>query len=227
MFIGITLLANQFQSSLFHIPMFVSQVARGIGEAASVSYFLIATLLILSLAANTAYADFPRLASLIAKDRFLPRQLTNLGDRLVFSNGIVTLAVLSSVLIILFDAREHNLLPLYAVGVFISFTLSQAGMVVHWLKERHQKGFRPTGYGAFTLGSTVSARCARIVSIVLMVTKFAEGAWIVTLAIPAVIFMFTRIHKHYEEVAASLTLDGIKRPPAIPIPTTPTCPSSC
>lgn len=136
MFIGITFLANHLPIEITHEEghaTVLSQVARHVfGPNTPLFYYLqFATLFILSLAANTAYADFPRLASLISADRFLPRQLTNLGDRLVFSNGIIVLAVLASILVILFDAREHNLLPLYAVGVFLSFTLSQSGMVAN------------------------------------------------------------------------------------------------
>ncbi|MCK6579119.1 MAG: APC family permease [Anaerolineae bacterium] len=216
MFVGITFLANSFPVVVSHEPgttTVISQVARfTFGEGTLFFfYFQFATLFILSLAANTAFADFPRLASLIAQDRFLPRQLTNLGDRLVFSNGILSLAFVASILIIIFDAREHNLLPLYAVGVFLSFTLSQSGMVVHWFKERRKQGFAPTlswrlkvalnGFGAF---------CTFVVLWILLITKFIEGAWLVAVSIPVVIFLFLRVHKHYENVAHSLTLDGIE-----------------
>jgi amino acid transporter len=172
-------------------------------------YLQFATLFILSLAANTAFADFPRLASLIANDRYLPRQLTSVGDRLVFSNGIVALAFMASLLIIVFDAREHNLLPLYAVGVFISFTLSQSGMVVHWMRQRHTEGFKP-GFGwYFRIGmNAFGAFSTFIVMLILIVTKFMEGAWLVLVAIPVFIFMFLKVHAHYNMVAKSLTLDG-------------------
>jgi hypothetical protein len=170
--------------------------------------------LILSLAANTAFADFPRLASLIAHDRYLPRQLTNLGDRLVFSNGILSLMVISGILIVIFRAREHNLLPLYAVGVFISFTLSQSGMVIHWLRERDKPNFKPnrSWYLKISLNG-IGAVSTFVVMLILMITKFVEGAWIVILAIPILMFIFTRIHKHYLQVAESLTLEGI--PPIV------------
>jgi amino acid transporter len=218
MFIGITFLANQYQIVAVHHAesTVLSQVARAVfGEGSIIFYYLqFATLLILSLAANTAYADFPRLASFIARDRFLPHQLTNLGDRLVFSNGIISLAVLSSALVILFDAREHNLLPLYAVGVFIGFTLSQTGMVARWLKERNREGFVPTRSWRFRVGiNSFGAICTFIVMIILMVTKFVEGAWMIIVAIPLVMAGFTRIHKHYKNVAASLTLDGLQPGP--------------
>ncbi len=216
MFIGITFLANQFPIVVSHEEghtTVLSQVARQVfGDGSILFYYLqFATLFILSLAANTAYADFPRLASLIARDRYLPRQLTNLGDRLVFSNGITTLAVAASILILVFDAREHNLLPLYAVGVFLGFTLSQTGMVIHWLKERHAPGFRPTTHWRISLGiNAFGALCTGIVLVVLLVTKFLEGAWLVAVAIPALIYLFTRIHQHYLDVAKFLTLEGIE-----------------
>ncbi len=214
MFVGITFLANHYPiHELGGERTVISQVsAQVFGEGSPLFFYLqLATLLILSLAANTAFADFPRLASLIARDRFLPRQLTNLGDRLVFSNGIITLMVMASILIVLFGAREHNLLPLYAVGVFVSFTLSQSGMVIHWLRERHKPDFVPTSGWYFRIAlNALGAVATFIVMLILMVTKFAEGAWIVILAIPILVYFFLRIHKHYEKVAASLTLDGIK-----------------
>ncbi len=216
MFVGITFLANSFPIVVSHEEghtTVLSQIARQVFGDGSILFFYMqfATLFILSLAANTAYADFPRLASLISRDRYLPRQLTNLGDRLVFSNGIILLAFVASILIVIFDAREHNLLPLYAVGVFLCFTLSQSGMVIHWLKERHKDGFKRDWHWYFKIGiNGFGALCTGIVLVVLLSTKFVEGAWIVAIAIPALIFMFVRIHKHYENVAASLTLDGIK-----------------
>ncbi len=216
MFLGITLLANTFPIVIngdLETSTVLSQLAREIfGDGTVLFYYLqFATLFILSLAANTAFADFPRLASLIAADRYLPRQLTNLGDRLVFSNGIILLSVIAGILIILFDAREHNLLPLYAVGVFLSFTLSQSGMVIHWLKDRHKPNFKPSFSWRFHMFMNgFGALCTFIVLWILLITKFVEGAWIVALAIPLVIVMFMKIHQHYNGVAASLTLDGIK-----------------
>ncbi len=218
MFVGLTFLANQYQVIAVHHSdtTVISKIASAVfGEGSFLFYYLqFATLFILSLAANTAYADFPRLASLIARDRFLPHQLTNLGDRLVFSNGIITLSVVSGIMIALFGAREHNLLPLYAVGVFLSFTLSQSGMVVHWLKERHLPNFKPDLKWRFHVGiNAFGAVCTFVVLIILMVTKFVEGAWLVIAAIPLVVMLFIYIHKHYENVAASLTLDGIEPTP--------------
>ncbi|MCB9450704.1 MAG: APC family permease [Anaerolineaceae bacterium] len=218
MFVGITFLANHYGVIAVHgsETTVLSEIAGAVfGEGSILFYYLqFSTLFILSLAANTAYADFPRLASLIARDRFLPRQLTNLGDRLVFSNGILTLALVASGLIVVFDAREHNLLPLYAVGVFVSFTLSQSGMVRHWLKERHKESFKPSFGWRFKLFMNgFGAVSTFVVLIILVVTKFEEGAWLITVAIPIVMMLFRQIHKHYENVASSLTLDGIKPGP--------------
>ncbi|MEQ8673508.1 MAG: APC family permease [Aggregatilineales bacterium] len=218
MFIGITFLANNFPVVIEEgmETTVLSQVSREIfGEGSVLFYYIqFSTLLILSLAANTAFADFPRLASLIAADRYLPRQLTNWGDRLVYSNGIIALSVIAGILIVMFRAREHNLLPLYAVGVFISFTLSQSGMVIHWLKERDKEGFKPDFMWRFRLSlNAFGALCTAVVGLILMVTKFAEGAWIVMLAIPLLMTLFIQIHKHYLSVAHSLTLDGIKPGP--------------
>ncbi len=214
LFIGITFLANHYPIEVHHHggPTVLAQInAEVFGLNTPLFYYLqFATLFILSLAANTAFADFPRLASLIARDRYLPRQLTNFGDRLVYSNGIIVLAVLACMLIAVFDAQEHNLLPLYAVGVFIGFTLSQSGMVVHWLNERKTEGFVPTRMWRFKLGmNAFGAFCTFAVGIVLMVTKFSEGAWLVIVALPLVIAVMVIIHRHYNEVAASLTLDGL------------------
>ena len=214
MFVGITFLANHFpiEVSADEGPTVLSQISGEIfGEGSIGFYYLqLATLLILSLAANTAFADFPRLASLIARDRFLPRQLTNFGDRLVYSNGIIVLAVLALTLIIIFDAREHNLLPLYAVGVFVGFTLSQTGMVLHWLKERKTAGFKPTRQWRFAITiNGIGAIATFVVGVVLMVTKFTEGAWLVIVAIPITMWMFLKINVHYRNVAKSLTLDGL------------------
>lgn len=221
MFVGITLLANYFPIHVEHHmeTTVLSQIAGEVfGDGSLMFYYIqFSTLLILSLAANTAFADFPRLASLISDDRYLPRQLRNFGDRLVYSNGIIALSVIAGILVIIFDAREHNLLPLYAVGVFISFTLSQSGMVIHWLKERKHEGFKPTRTWYFHLVlNSFGAFCTLIVGIVLLVTKFTEGAWLVMVSVPILISMFLAIHNHYNEVAKSLTLDGIKRGRFVP-----------
>ncbi len=159
-----------------------------------------ATLLILAVAANTSFAGFPRLASILARDRYLPNQLSQLGDRLVFSNGMLVLASLTGVLILVFSGDSHALIPLFAVGVFLAFTLSQAGMVVHWMRERGP-GWRTkalaNGVGMATTASTLA---------VVTFSKFAEGAWIIVLLVPLLVLLFRRVHTHYDEVARNLTL---------------------
>ena len=215
MFVGTTFLANHYPIHVTHEEghkTVLSQIASlTFGQNTPLFYYMqFSTLFILSLAANTAFADFPRLASLIAKDRYLPRQLMNIGDRLVFSNGIITLSVVAGILIVIFDAREHNLLPLYAVGVFLGFTLPQSGMVLRWLSQRHQPGFVPTPRWYFNLFvNGFGAICTFVVLLILVTTKFFEGAWLITVAIPLLIYVFVRIRNHYKEVAAFLTLDGI------------------
>jgi amino acid transporter len=186
---------------------------RLVGDGVAYYVIQISTMLILAVAANTSYAGFPRLAAILAKDGFLPRQLTGLGDRLVFANGIVFLAVATGALIVLFGGNSHALVPLFAVGVFLAFTLSQAGMVRHWLRERgsgwHFKAFL-NGVGALATGTTV---------LIIGVSKFLEGAWITVFLIPALVIIFFRIRSHYRRVAQGLTLHGL--PPSIkpaPVP---------
>ena len=171
-------------------------------------YYVIqgATALILILAANTSYADFPRLSSLLAKDRFLPRQLASVGDRLVFSNGILGLSLAAALLIVIFKGDTHNLIPLYAIGVFLSFTLSQAGMVVHHIREREPNWFHSLCFNALGALTTL------IVLLVIATTKFMSGAWMVVLLIPILVFIFTRIHKHYLAVGRGLSLIGQEAP---------------
>ena len=134
MFLGITLLAQTYHVLPSETETVVSQLARGVFHGRGFSYFAVqaTTMLILVLAANTAYADFPRLSSIIARDRYLPRQFMNQGDRLAFSNGIIVLSMLAILLLVVFGGDTHALIPLYMIGVFVSFTLSQAGMVLHW-----------------------------------------------------------------------------------------------
>jgi hypothetical protein len=165
------------------------------------------TLLILVLAANTSYADFPRLSSILARDRFVPRQFANQGDRLVFSNGILILSGFAILLIVAFQGDTHALLPLYAIGVFISFTLSQSGMVRRWLRVR-EEGWR---WRVWING--VGALVTFVVLLTLTITKFLEGAWIVVVVIPILVAIFVVMHRHYEEVARELSLEGLEEPP--------------
>ncbi len=202
MFMGITLLAHAYHIIPSDTETVVSQIARATFGGRSVLYYAVqgATMLILVLAANTAYADFPRLASIVARDRFLPRQFMNQGDRLAFSNGIVILSGLAAVLLVVFGGDTHALIPLYMIGVFVSFTLSQAGMVIHWRRLR-EPGWRSSaavnGVGAVVTG---------VVLVIVSVTKAAEGAWVIMLMIPALVTVFTVTRRHYDHVAAELTL---------------------
>ena len=159
-----------------------------------------ATAAILVFAANTSFADFPRLGSIMARDRFLPRQLYNIGDRLVFSNGIVVLSILASVLIYVFKGEVNALIPLYAIGVFLSFTLSQAGMVKHFMR------LREPGWRRSAIISGIGATATAIVAIVQATTKASEGAWIVLILIPTLVLLFSRIHNHYVTLGNELRL---------------------
>jgi amino acid transporter len=208
MFLGITYLAYDFGIVPGGDETVVSKIARRV-FGTGVPYFGVqsATMLILVLAANTSYADFPRLSSILARDRFVPRQFANQGDRLVFSNGIIILSGFAILLIVVFGGDTHALLPLYAVGVFMSFTLSQSGMVRHWLRSR-QRGWR----WRLVVNAT-GAVATFVVLLTLAVTKFLEGAWIVVVVIPLLVAIFLVMHRHYDEVASELSLDGLAGPP--------------
>jgi len=205
LFVGITFLANAFGLTPTEQETINSQLARRVFGDGSVLYYLVQalTMLILVIAANTSFADFPRLSSFMARDRFMPRQLASRGDRLAFSNGIIILAVLSALLLVIFRAETHALIPLYAIGVFVSFTLSQLGMVRFWFRERGSHWpMRATlnATGAVTTG---------VVALVIGVTKFTHGAWIVILLIPLVVLLLLTIRHHYDDVAYQLSLDGL------------------
>ncbi|MCC6190244.1 MAG: APC family permease [Anaerolineales bacterium] len=210
MFIGISLLSHQLGIVPIHGETVLSQMARAIlGQGPAYVVVQLATALILILAANTAFADFPRLSSFIARDGFLPRPLANLGDRLVFSNGIILLGTLASLLIIAFQGDTHALLPLYAIGVFLCFTLSQAGMVVRWFR------LRPAGWHSLALLNGAGMLTTFLVLVVIVLTRFTHGGWIVVALIPAIVWMFFRIHDHYRSTAAQLSLDAYGAPPRI------------
>ena len=199
MFIGITVLGHLIHVMPNENETVVSQIARHI-FGTGFFYYLIqfSTMGILVLAANTAFADFPRLASLLAIDRYLPRQLASLGDRLVFSNGILLLGFFASILVILFGGDTNALLPLYAVGVFISFTLSQAGMVVKFYKER------PKGWLHHAAINATGAVVTTTVLLVISITRFMHGAWIILLLVPLNVMVFKKIKKHYYDLAPQL-----------------------
>jgi amino acid transporter len=204
MFVGITMLAHVYKVVPNAAESGISQLGRAIFGGPNIFYYLLqaGTTLILVLAANTAYADFPRLASIVSRDRYLPRQFMNQGDRLAFSNGILVLSAFAAILIIAFRGDTQSLLPLYMIGVFVSFTLSQAGMVIHWRTKR-ERGWKTSaainGFGAVVTG---------IVLLIVAVTKTLEGAWIVLLLIPLIVMVFKQTHRHYAHVAAELTLKG-------------------
>ena len=199
LFLGITILAHQFGIMPSDNETTVSLLAKSV-FGTNYFYYIIqaSTALILVLAANTSYADFPRLSSLLAKDGFVPRQLASLGDRLVFSNGIIGLSLASILLLIFFRGDTHLLIPLYAVGVFLSFTLSQLGMVKHHLNYK-QKGWMMSL--AFNF---VGAMTTLLVLIVIGTTKFIHGAWMVILLIPVFVWIFKRIRRHYVYTAKKL-----------------------
>ena len=210
MFLGISYLANYYGAVPREGVTVVSQLAASVIGTGPIFFIIqVATALILALAANTAFADFPRLASLLANDRFLPRQFAQRGDRLVFSNGILSLGIFAAVLVVIFDAHEQAMLPLYAIGVFISFTLSQYGMVIHHRRHREagwRRGLVINGFGAVLTA---------IVLVVLVVTRFTEGAWVVLLLMPILVVIFRSINTHYLDVAKQLSLEKAPRVDAV------------
>ena len=219
MFIGITVLANHIQvvAGEGMQETVISQIARTLYGTSPLYYVtLAATTVILIMAANTSYADFPRLGALIAADGFLPRQLTYRGRRLVFSWGIVALALAASVLIMVFQADTTRLIPLYAIGVFLSFTLSQSGMVMRWRRSgKMQPGEEVEIHGSMLrfdsnwrtkqIINAFGATMTFIVMIIFAVAKFTDGAYIVVIVIPLLVFVFFRIHRHYKSVSALLS----------------------
>ncbi len=207
MFLGISLLAHEVGAAPSHAETVLSQIGRSLfGRGLVYVVIQIATALILLLAANTAFSDFPRLSYFMARDGFLPRQMGNLGDRLVYSNGIMLLGLLASILILVFNGDTHGLLPLYAVGVFISFTLSQWGMVRRWFR------LRSAGWQRNALINAIGGTTTLIVFTIILITRFLTGAWIVILLITIFSLVLTRIHHHYQSVARSLSLDTFGPP---------------
>lgn len=226
--LGITVLANQIGAMPSEVETVISQLGRTIFGSRGVMYLLVisATTVILMMAANTAFAGFPRLSALTAQDGFLPRQLTYRGSRLVYSNGIVSLAVAASLLVVVFQASVNKLIPLYAIGVFTSFTLSQAGMARRWWKSgRMTPGVTVKERGSIleyekdwlfkmvvnSLGSVVTA----VVMMIFAITKFADGAYIVIILTPILVAIFWTIHRHYQKLAGKLSLEDFGAPPRI------------
>lgn len=216
LFLGITYLGHIYRvlPSVGHETV-VSQIARAT-FGRGWFYYLIqyATAAILILAANTAFQGFPRLASMLARDRFAPRQLANIGDRLVFSNGIVALAAIAALLIVAFHGDTHALIPLYAVGVFVTFTLSQTAMVI-----RHRR-LKEKGWRAQSAINAVGALATGVVSIVIATAKFAHGAYIVIVLIPVLVCVFLKIHQHYIRLGDQLRLTGEREGEPKPVKST-------
>jgi amino acid transporter len=210
MFLGISFLARNARAIPSESKTVVAQIADGVFHGGFFYYLIqVFTAAILILAANTAYQDFPRLASILARDRFLPRQFENRGDRLVFSNGVIVLAVLASILVYVFDADLSRLIQLYVVGVFTSFTLSQSGMVRHWLKVKREGDPQASrGWRRSIVINAVGGTTTALVLAVVIQTKFRHGAWIVIAAMPLLIAGFSRIHRHYERIFRQLRRGG-------------------
>jgi amino acid transporter len=221
LFLGLSFLTGKVHAVFSEEETVISQLARTIHDGRGIPYLMLisGTTVILIMAANTAFADFPRLGALHAGDGFLPRQLTYRGSRLVYSRGIVALAIISSILIIIFQASVTRLIPLYAIGVFLSFTLSQAGMARRWWKIGHLA----EGMEIVEPGSTLKfergwqyrmvingfgAICTAVVMVVFAVTKFSEGAWVVLILTPVLVAIFFSIHHHYKGVAKKLSLEN-------------------
>lgn len=222
LFLGITVLAMHFGVVPKPEETVNSQLNRLVFGTGPLYYMIqAATTAILILAANTSFADFPRLSSILARDRFAPRQLSNLGDRLVFSNGVILLGLAASALIVGFGGDTHRLIPLYMVGVFVSFTLSQAGMVVHWSRAREP------GYRWRMALNAFGGACTFVVLCVVTVVKFTHGAWLIALAIPVFVFIFRAVRRHYFELTTELSLSSLEQPRAarstviVPVPATP------
>ena len=208
LFIGISWMAYHYGIMAKEDETVVSQLAR-LTFGTGVTYYTIqvGTMMLLVLAANSAFAGFPHLASILARDGFMPHQMATFGDRLVFSNGIIILGFFACLLLVVFQGDTHALIPLYAIGVFVSFTLSQAGMVRRWLVKKGlhwRKKLIVNGIGAVTTG---------IATVIIAVTKFMQGAWIVFLLVAALIMIFRGIRRHYKAVAEQVMLTRDARPP--------------
>ena len=225
LFLGITLLSGHISAVPSEAETVISQLARTTFGGQGFLYLatIAGTSIILIMAANTAFADFPRLGALQAGDGFLPRQLTYRGSRLVFSRGIMVLALIASLLIILFQASVTALIPLYAIGVFLSFTLSQAGMAHRWWKVGHLAPGQEVKERGSTLRYESSWKtkmvingfgsiCTAMVMVVFAVTKFQDGAWIIVFLVPLLVTIFLAIHHHYRSLASSLSLENYSSP---------------
>lgn len=221
LFLGISYLAKEVGVIPSESETVISQLARTIFAGRGTLYLMLigATTVILIMAANTAFADFPRLGALVAKDGFLPRQLTYRGSRLVYSRGIIALAGIASIILIIFQASVTRLIPLYAIGVFLSFTLSQGGMALRWRKigklkpneEKVERGSTLQFVKDWPIKMVINgfgAVCTAVVMMVFAITKFRDGAWVVLILIPSLVAIFWFIHRHYNNLAKKLSLDN-------------------
>lgn len=226
LFMGISFLTREIKAVPSEMETVISQLARTIfgGQGLLYLFVIVGTTVILILAANTAYAGFPRLSALLARDGFMPRQLTYRGSRLVYSYGIVSLGVLASILIIVFQASVSRLIPLYAIGVFLSFTLAQTGMARCWWRLGRLKDNAKAPESAHMLkfdnkwmlkmvSNGFGALCTAVVMCVFAITKFRDGAWIVLILTPVLIGIFLWIHRHYSGLANRLSLENYGEPP--------------
>lgn len=223
--LGIAFLSYHIGARPSELETVISQLARTVFQEKGIYLAVIAsTTVILIMAANTAFADFPRLSAIAAADGFLPRQLAYRGSRLVYSRGIVALAVIASILTVIFQASVTNLIPLYAIGVFVSFSLSQAGMAHRWWKSGHlEPGIEIKERGSILcyehgwqikmVVNGFGAICTSVVAVVFAITKFSDGAWIVVILVPSLILIFSSIHHHYIRLAEKLSLDHFASPP--------------
>jgi hypothetical protein len=216
LFLGVSYLAVHLHARPSSTASVVSQIARAVfpsGSAASFMFYAVQglTLLVLILAANTSFQGFPRLSALLARDGFAPRQFTNLGDRLVFSNGMLVLATVAGLLLWIYGADTNALIHLYVIGVFTAFTLSQAGMVRYWFTRGGSR------WRAKALVNGVGATATGVVALVVIYTKFAGGAWLVTVAIPVLVVGMLGVRRHYERLARRLRAGAeavVAAPPA-------------
>jgi amino acid transporter len=225
LFLAISFLSHQIGAIPSESETVISQLARTVYGSRGVLYLatIVATTLILIMAANTSFADFPRLAALHAGDGFLPKQLMYKGSRLVFSRGIMALALIASILVIIFNASVTALIPLYAIGVFLSFTLSQAGMARRWWRVGHLAPGEEIKDPGSTLRyergwqlkiviNSVGSIATAIVMLIFATTKFRDGAWVIVILVPVLVFTFFRIHHHYKRLAKQLSLDKFGAP---------------
>jgi amino acid transporter len=230
LFLGISFLTREIHAVPSEMETVISQLARTVFGGRGWIYLcvIVGTTVILILAANTAFAGFPRLSAILATDGFMPRQLTYRGSRLVYSYGIVSLAGMASLLIVLFQASVTRLIPLYAIGVFLSFTLAQAGMARRWWRAGQLKPQETVienthesrrilryekGWFLKMISNGFGALCTAIVLLVFAVTKFRDGAWIVLILTPVLISIFVWIHRHYSTVATQFSLENYGEPP--------------